>query len=110
MEHAEDEEDDCTNVEPYTEGIYEKIEREHIVGMVEELEEAFSNYLAMKNLQWTSPADREMFIVRLRSEESIQEIKQMIISLQESFLFVEPISVDESTTGRKVTVLDSDED
>ena len=34
----------------------------------------------------------------------------MIISLQESFLFVEPISVDEPITGRKVTVLDSDEE
>ena len=110
VERVKDEDDDCTNVEPYTEGIYEKVEREHIVQMVEELEETFSNYLVMKNLQWNASADREMFIVRLRSEHGIQEIKQLIISLQESFLFVEPIPVDESTTGRKVTVLDSDED
>jgi len=33
----------------------------------------------------------------------------MIISLQESFLFVEPISVDDSAV-RRVTVIDSDDD
>ena len=64
----------------------------------------------MKNLQWAPPLERESFIVKLWSEKNIQEIKQMIIALQESFLFVEPISVDESTTGRRATVLDSDED
>ncbi len=34
----------------------------------------------------------------------------MIIALQESFLFVEPMSVDEMAAGRRATVLDSDED
>ena len=34
---GEKEDDDYTNVEPYTEGIYNKIERSQIVEMVEEL-------------------------------------------------------------------------
>ena len=48
--------EDYTNVQPYMEGIYDKIGRTNIVEMIEVLEETFSNYLAMKNLQWASPA------------------------------------------------------
>lgn len=62
----------------------------------------------MKNLQWAPPSERESFLINIKVEENIQEIKQMIISLQESFLFVEPISVEESS-NRRMTVLDSDE-
>ena len=70
VENAE--EYDYSNVEAYTEGIYDKIERSRIVEMVEQLEETFSNYLAMRNLQWAPPLERDSFIIKLRSEENIQ--------------------------------------
>jgi hypothetical protein len=60
------EEYDYSNVEPYTEGIYDKIERTRIVEMVEQLEETFCNYLAMRNLQWAPPLERDSFIIKLR--------------------------------------------
>jgi hypothetical protein len=37
-----------------------------------ELEETFSNYLAMKELQWTSPSEREIFLAKLKTEIGIQ--------------------------------------
>lgn len=59
--------EDYTATEPYLEGIYDQIERSNVINLILELEETFSNYLAMKNLQWAPSAEREAFLLGIKA-------------------------------------------
>ncbi len=61
----------------------------HLIEKLEEMEENYTSYLTMKNMQWTSAEERENFVANLKLSRTPAEFKEIIKYLQEKFVFIE---------------------